>query len=38
MKGIKFDGKHSYNDYGMWLNSYEIGPAEPNLKLVTVPG
>lgn len=38
MKGIKFDGKHSYTDYGMWLNSYEIGAAEPNLKLVTVPG
>lgn len=38
MKGIRFDGKHSYNDYGMWLNSYEVGEAEPNLKLVQIPG
>lgn len=38
MKGIKFDGNHSYDAYQLFLNSYSIGEAEPNTNLVEIPG
>ena len=38
MKGIKFDGNHSYDVYQLFLNSYSIGEAEPNTNLVEIPG
>ena len=38
MKGVSFDGMHSYNVFGMILNSYEIGEAEPNYMTVSIPG
>lgn len=38
MKGIKFDGNHSYDAYQLLLNSYSIGEAEPNTNLVEIPG
>lgn len=38
MKGVTFDGQHSYSVFRLLLNSYEIGEAEPNYMLVEVPG
>lgn len=38
MKGVKFLGYHSYDVFGMFLNSYKIGIAEPNTMTVEIPG
>lgn len=38
MTGISFDGLHSYRNFQLILNSYEIGEAKPILRLVEIPG
>lgn len=37
MKGVLFDEKHSYHDFGLVLNSKEITLPEPKTYLVDVP-
>lgn len=36
--GIKFADKHSYNDFGLILNSKSISPPEPKTYEVEIPG
>ena len=38
MKGITFDGYHSFSDLGLILSSKTIGAAEPKTELIEVPG
>lgn len=38
MLGVTFGTKHSYNDFGLILADTNIGPAEPILYKVQVPG
>jgi hypothetical protein len=37
MKGVLFDEKHSYTDFGLVLNSKEIGLPEPKTYIIDVP-
>ena len=37
MKGVLFDEKHSYSDFGLILNSKDISFPEPKLYIVDVP-
>lgn len=36
--GITFMEKHSYNDFGLWIKSKNIGTPSPQIKKVSVPG
>lgn len=38
IKGIRFDGYHSYTDFGLILSSKIIGTAKPKTELIEVPG
>lgn len=38
MKGVKFDNKHSYNDFSLILSSKKIGVPQPKIETVEVPG
>lgn len=38
MNGVKFGTKHSYNDFGLFLKSSDIGFPEPKTETVDIPG
>jgi hypothetical protein len=38
MSGVKFENKHSYNDFGLILISKNIPPPEPKLISIDIPG
>ena len=39
MRGVTFNGKHSYWDWGLILNGFPVvSPPEPKTKIVEVPG
>ena len=39
MRGVTFDGKHSYWDWGLLLKTFPVvSPPEPKTKVVEVPG
>lgn len=39
MRGVTFDGKHSYWDWGLLLKGFPtVSPPEPKTKVVEIPG
>ena len=38
MIGVKFDSKHSYDDFGLILSSKSVPLPKPKTESVTVPG
>ena len=38
MIGVTFDGKHSFNDFGLWLSGISEPPPLPNTTYVEIPG
>lgn len=38
MKGVTFDGKHSFKDFGLFLKSFSIETPEPKLQTVDIHG